>query len=164
MAGKKSKATSTQETENAPQQESPKEPIPPPQIKVHVTPITPNGNLIGYASVNFNNAFVVEGFKILQGEKDLFIGMPSRADSKSPSGYRDTAKPITAEFRTQLTEAAVKAYYAAVEKIQARAESFAVPDKQSVKKQLADGAKQAAKDNAAQSAQGKNNKTHDTGR
>jgi len=164
MADKKSNATSVQETENTQQQESSKEPIPPPQIKVHVTPITPVGNLIGYASVNFNNSFVVEGFKILQGEKDLFIGMPSRADSKSSTGYRDTAKPITAEFRTQLTEAITKAYYVAVEKLQARAESFVVPDKQSVKKQLADGAKQATKDNATQSAQGKNNKTRDTGR
>ena len=119
----------------------------PPEIEVHARPIAPIGNLVGFASVKFNDAFVVEDFKILQNEKGMFVGMPSKPDGNG--GYRDTAKPITADFRSQLTEAVVVAYQAAVVRIQEKAANLAPP---SIKQQLAEGAEQAAKDNAARPA------------
>jgi len=139
------KADTAQEA--APQETKPT--APPPQIEVHARPITPIGNLVGFASVKFNDAFVVEDFKILQNDKGMFVGMPSKPDKGSNTGYRDTAKPITAEFRTELTGAVVEAYQAAVERIQAKAANLAPP---SIKQQLAEGAQQAAKDNAARPA------------
>jgi len=115
-------------------------------IEVTARPITPIKNLVGFATVKFNDNFVVEDFKILQNEKGIFVGMPSKPDKNSEKGYRDTAKPITAAFRTELTEAVTEAYHAAVEKLQNRAANVTPP--QSIKEQLADGAKQAAKGNA----------------
>jgi len=146
MAKKNSaEAPPEHEAENTAPQET-KSTAPPPQIEVHARPITPIGNLVGFASVKFNDAFVVEDFKILQNDKGMYVGMPSKPDKNSTSGYRDTAKPITAEFRAELTGAVVEAYQAAVEKIQAKAASIAPT---SIKEQLAEGAEQAAKDNAA---------------
>ena len=80
-------------------------------LKLDVTarPIEPKGNLVGFASIKFNDAFVVEDFKILQSDKGIFVGMPSKPDKTSKTGYRDTAKPITAEFRKELTGAVVAA-------------------------------------------------------
>ena len=66
-------------------------------LKLDVTarPIEPKGNLVGFASLKINDSFVIEDFKILQSDKGLFVGMPSKPDKSSPTGYRDTAKPIT---------------------------------------------------------------------
>jgi DNA-binding cell septation regulator SpoVG len=116
----------------------------PPKLDVTVRPIEPKGNLIGYATLKLNDSFVVEDFKVLQSEKGIFVGMPSKKDEKSQTGYRDTAKPITKEFRAALTEAVTAEYHKAVERLQARA----AEQKQPIKKQLENGAKQAAQHNA----------------
>ena len=119
-------------------------------MEVTVRPIEPKGNLFGFASVKFNDCFVVEDFRILQSEKGLFVGMPSKADKSSKSGYRDTAKPITADFRTELTGAIMTQYHAEVEKLQTRADAVrSVSDKQPpIKTQLDQATKAAARDNA----------------
>jgi len=128
------------------------------KLDVTARPIEPMGNLVGFASIKFNDAFVVEDFKILNSDKGLFVGMPSKPDKSSRTGYRDTAKPITKEFRAELTGAVVTAYHAEVEKLQARAAAIPPPEKESIPKQLEKAAKQAAKDNAARPAPEKSNK------
>jgi DNA-binding cell septation regulator SpoVG len=130
-------------------------------LKLDVTarPIEPKGNLMGFASVKFNDCFVVEDFKILQSDKGLFVGMPSKPDKSSNTGYRDTAKPITADFRAELTGAVVEAYHAAIEKLQTRAAAVSSPEKESIPKQLEKAAQQAAKDNAARPSPDKQNKS-----
>ena len=78
------------------------------KLDVTVWPVEPKKNLIGYASLKINDSFVVDDFKVLQGEKGIFVGMPSKPDGKG--GYRDTAKPITKEFRAQLWGLLVSVY------------------------------------------------------
>lgn len=110
-------------------------------------------------SVCFGNSFVVDDFKVLQSEKGLFVGMPSKPDRNSATGYRDTAKPITAEFRATLTGAVVAAYHAAIEKLQNRAAVEApAAEKPSIKEQLEAGAKQAAEETSEQTAPAKRKK------
>jgi DNA-binding cell septation regulator SpoVG len=117
------------------------------KLDVQVWPIEPKGNLMGFASLKINNGFVVDDFKVLQGEKGLFVGMPSKPDGKG--GYRDTARPITKEFRAGLTQAVTAAYREAVERLQSRAAALPPPEKkQPVREQLENGAKQAAAHNA----------------
>lgn len=86
------------------------------------------------------------------------MGMPSKPDKGSKTGYRDTARPITKEFRAELTKAVTAAYHEALEKLQARAVAVTAPEKQSIPKQLAEGAKQAAKENATRPAPAKTGK------
>ncbi|MDU5947748.1 MAG: SpoVG family protein [Paenibacillus macerans] len=123
-------------------------------LKLDVTArlIEPKGNLVGFASLKLNDCFVIDDFKILQNDKGIFVGMPSKPDKTSKTGYRDTSRPITKEFRAELTEAVTAAYHAELEKLQTRAAAIASPEKQSIPKQLAEGAKQAAQENAAQPA------------
>ena len=128
------------------EQESPSLPI---KLDVTARLVEPKGNLVGFASVCINDSFVINDFKILQNEKGLFVGMPSKPDKSSNTGYRDTAKPITADFRTQLTEAVATAYYAEVEKLRARVDAIAPAQKQSIPEQIAEGKKQADLENAA---------------
>jgi len=53
----------------------------------------PKGNLLGFASITVNNSLVVDGFSVVQGKEGVFVGMPSKADSRGE--YRDTAYPVT---------------------------------------------------------------------
>lgn len=133
-------------------------------MKLDVTArlIDPKGNLVGFASLKINDSFVIDDFRILQGDKGLFVGMPSKPDKSSRTGYRDTARPITKEFRAELTEAVAMAYHAEVEKLQARAASLSEQgqeEKPSIQKQLSQGAKQAARDNAARPVPAKDSKS-----
>jgi len=123
-------------------------------MEVTAHPIEPKGNLLGFASVKFNDCFVVESFRILQGENGVFVGMPSKPDKGSTTGYRDTAKPITAEFRTELSGAIMTAYNAEVEKLQTRAAAVrSTPDKQPpIRVQLDKAAKEVTRDNTDKSA------------
>ena len=135
-------------------------------LKLDVTPrlIEPRGNLVGFANVRINDAFIIGDFKILQNDKGLFVGMPSKPDKTSTSGYRDVAKPITADFRAQLTEAVTVAYHAEVEKLHTLAASIAPIGKQaSIAKQMADAKKQADKDNTARPNPEKSDKGQDKG-
>lgn len=130
-------------------------------MKLDVTArlIEPKGNLVGFASLKINDCFVIDDFRILQSDKGLFVGMPSKPDRNSTSGYRETARPITKEFRSELTDAVAAAYHAEVDKLQARSASLAGQDKESIQKQLSQGAKQAARDNAARTTPAKDGKT-----
>ncbi len=59
-------------------------------------------------SVTFDDAFVVHDIKIIEGEKGLFIAMPSK---RTPDGeYRDVAHPINGEMRGMLQEAILSKY------------------------------------------------------
>ena len=60
-------------------------PAAPIKLDVSVRVIEPVKNLMGFASVKFNDCFVVENLKIVQGSKGLFLGMPSQPDGKG--GY-----------------------------------------------------------------------------
>ncbi len=67
-------------------------PAAPIKLDVSVRVIEPVKNLMGFASVKFNDCFVVENLKIVQGSKGLFLGMPSQPDGKG--GYRDMVYPM----------------------------------------------------------------------
>jgi stage V sporulation protein G len=87
------------------------------KLDVNVRPITPKNNLLAFASVRMNDCFVVDGIKIVAGEKGLFVDMPSSQDSKGV--YHDICFPITADFREKLQAAVLEGYAAAVDKVHA---------------------------------------------
>ena len=63
-------------------------------------------------SVTFDNEFVVHDIKVIEGEKGLFIAMPSK---KSAEGeYRDIAHPISSATRDMISDAILEAYDKAV--------------------------------------------------
>lgn len=67
-----------------------------------------NNNMKAVVSVTFDNEFVVHDIKVIEGDKGLFIAMPSR---KSQEGeYRDIAHPISQSVRELLQNAILEAY------------------------------------------------------
>lgn len=65
-------------------------------------------NLLAMVSVTFGGVFVVTGFKIMNGKKDLFVSMPSNKTSKGE--YKDSAFPLTKEFRKVLSDSILNAF------------------------------------------------------
>lgn len=75
---------------------------------VRVKRINKSGNLKAVVSVTFEEIFVVHDVKVIEGEKGLFIAMPSR---KSADGiYRDVAHPLNTEIRTYFNDTILKKY------------------------------------------------------
>jgi len=64
--------------------------------------------LKGFANVTFDNAFVVRGMKIIQGNNGYFVSMPSR---KRPDGtHQDIAHPVNRDMRTLIEKSVLEAY------------------------------------------------------
>lgn len=67
-----------------------------------------NSRMKGIASVLIDDCFAVHDIRIIEGEKGVFIAMPSR--KTATGGYRDIAHPINPEVRKTFEEAILKEY------------------------------------------------------
>lgn len=75
---------------------------------VRVRRITSEGKLRAYATITFDNQFVIHNLKVIEGKSGLFVAMPSR---KTKSGeFKDVAHPINSEFRLKMQQAILAAY------------------------------------------------------
>ena len=64
---------------------------------VRVRKIAKEGKMKAVVSITIDDEFVVHDIKVIEGEKGLFIAMPSR---KATDGeYRDIAHPINSQTR-----------------------------------------------------------------
>jgi len=69
--------------------------------KVVVRPVEMN-KVCAVASITIDDEFVVHDLRVVDGDKGLFVAMPSR---KLPNGeYRDVAHPINTQTREMLQE------------------------------------------------------------
>lgn len=75
---------------------------------VRVRKMLKESNLKAVASITIDDDFVVHDIKVVEGEKGLFIAMPSR---KAADGeYRDIAHPINSATRSNIQEIVLDAY------------------------------------------------------
>lgn len=67
-----------------------------------------DGKTLAYANITLMDTFVVKNLRIVQGNKGVFIGMPSlrRKDGQ----YRDIFFPIKQDARELITRTLIKAY------------------------------------------------------
>ncbi len=66
------------------------------------------GKMKAFVSITIDEEFVVHDIKIIEGEKGLFIAMPSR---KTADGeYRDIAHPINSETRARIQDIILEKY------------------------------------------------------
>ena len=63
-------------------------------------------------SITIDDEFVVHDIKVIEGEKGLFIAMPSR--KASDGEYRDIAHPINSGTREQIQSIILDKYEAAL--------------------------------------------------
>lgn len=66
------------------------------------------GKMKAIVSITIDNEFVVHDIKIVNGDKGLFVAMPSRHSSDGL--FRDIAHPITSEARSAVQEAILEKY------------------------------------------------------
>ena len=75
---------------------------------VWVRKVTKEGKLKAIVSITLDNEFVVHDIKVIEGEKGLFIAMPSK---KAADGeYRDIAHPINSATRQRIQSTILNHY------------------------------------------------------
>ena len=79
---------------------------------VRVRPIEKEGKMKAIVSITLDNEFVVHDIKVIEGEKGLFIAMPSR--KASDGEYRDIAHPINSATRDHIQGIILDKYEAAL--------------------------------------------------
>ena len=75
---------------------------------VRVRKVAKEGKMRAVVSITIDNEFVVHDIKVIEGEKGLFIAMPSR--KASDGEYRDIAHPINSETRDRIQSLILEMY------------------------------------------------------
>ncbi len=75
---------------------------------VRVRKVTKEGKMKAVVSITIDDEFVVHDIKVIEGEKGLFIAMPSR--KASDGEYRDIAHPINSETRDKIQSLILEKY------------------------------------------------------
>ena len=75
---------------------------------VRVRKIAKEGKMKAIVSVTLDDEFVVHDIKVIEGEKGLFIAMPSRKSSDGE--YRDIAHPINSGTREMIQSLILEKY------------------------------------------------------
>ena len=114
-----------------------------PTMEVTARPIEPKGNLYGFASVKIGG-IKIDDFKIAADKEGfLFVGMPSKPDKTSKSGYRNTVQ-IDKDFREDFNKAVLSAHNDAVEALMERVDKLRSGPE--APPRMADQVEKAAKD------------------
>lgn len=84
---------------------------------VRVRKISKEGKMKAVVSITLDEEFVVHDIKVIEGEKGLFIAMPSK---KAADGeYRDIAHPINSDTRNLIQNIILEAYDKALDEPEA---------------------------------------------
>ena len=82
---------------------------------VRVRKTTKEGKMRAVVSITLEDEFVIHDIKVIEGERGLFIAMPSK---KSTDGeYRDIAHPINSDMRKVLQDTILEAYDKAADEV-----------------------------------------------
>lgn len=82
-------------------------------VKVIKTERSHNPKIKGYATVILNNSFILKNIRVMQGrEGSMYLAMPAWVNKTENhrTVFKDKFNPITKDFRSLMTDAAVKAY------------------------------------------------------
>ena len=80
---------------------------------IRVRKVAKEGKMKAVVSITIDEEFVVHDIKEIEGEKGLFIAMPSR---KTADGeYRDIAHPINSETRDRIQRMILERYEIAMQ-------------------------------------------------
>jgi len=66
------------------------------------------GRLKAYATMVFDNCFIVRDLKIIESDKGLFVSMPSRR--KKDGSFKDIVHPLNSETRKMIEDKVIEEY------------------------------------------------------
>ena len=75
---------------------------------VRVRKLTKDGKMKAVVSITLDDQFVIHDIKVIEGEKGLFVAMPSKQSGNGE--FRDVAHPINAETRELVQRLILQAY------------------------------------------------------
>jgi stage V sporulation protein G len=68
--------------------------------------------LKAYATITFEDAFIVRDLKIIQGTAGLFVAMPAK--KRKDGTFKDIAHPLNPTMREHIEERVFEAYHKAI--------------------------------------------------
>ena len=80
---------------------------------VRIRKVAREGKMKAVVSITIDEEFVVHDIKVIEGEKELFIAMPSR--KASDGEYRDIAHPINSSTRDCIQSLILEKYQNTIE-------------------------------------------------
>lgn len=75
---------------------------------VRVRKLTKEGKMKAVVSITLDDVFVIHDIKVIEGEKGMFIAMPSK--QATDGEYRDVCHPINSETRTRIQKVVLEKY------------------------------------------------------
>lgn len=82
---------------------------------VRLRKVETDGRMKAIASITFDGEFVVHDIRIIDGNNDLFVAMPSKRGADGE--FRDIAHPINSDTRAKIQAAVLAAYHATDESV-----------------------------------------------
>jgi stage V sporulation protein G len=76
--------------------------------EVRIRKIAGKGKLRAFASITFNKEFVIHDLKVIDGNKGLFVAMPSKRGKDGE--YKDIAHPIVTATREAIQKRVLQEY------------------------------------------------------
>ena len=84
--------------------------------EVRVRKVNKEGRMKAVVSITLDQVFVVHDIKVIEGEKGLFIAMPSKKGNDGE--YRDVAHPISATTRAEIQRLILEKYEEALKELE----------------------------------------------
>ena len=76
--------------------------------EVKVYPAKESGRLKAYATIVFENSFIVRDLKVIEGHKGLFVSMPSRR--RKDGTFRDIVHPLNTDTRKMIEDQVIEEF------------------------------------------------------
>jgi stage V sporulation protein G len=80
------------------------------EVKVYAA--KDGGRLKAYATIVFDNVFIVRDLKVIEDQDGFFVSMPSRR--RKDGTFRDIAHPLNSEMRKMIESSVVAEYQRAI--------------------------------------------------
>lgn len=82
-----------------------------PTIQARIDHVTGYEKVKAFASANIGGVFAIHGLRVVDGEKGLFVAMPSTSFQRDgKTEYQETFHPVSGEARKALNDAVLEAY------------------------------------------------------
>jgi len=82
--------------------------------EVKVFPVNEE-RLKAYATITFDDCFIIRDLKIINGNSGLFVAMPSK--KRKDGSFRDTAHPLNNETREKIESIVIQEYEKELERM-----------------------------------------------
>ncbi len=76
--------------------------------EVKVYPAKESGRLKAYATIVFDESFIIRDLKVIEGTKGYFVSMPSR--KRKDGTFRDIVHPLNSDTRSSIEDMVIEEF------------------------------------------------------